>query len=157
MTWEITAVLVWKKILPKKLFSTVTFLKKVIRKMEEVEAGLTLFLDMPNLLYLKAKEKKKTSFSEAKPAGLWHISTQGCKTGSLHGDHCISPFISVTPMQTHTDLPTAPSSQPLHPHNGFDLAFARLMESLVVYLSKRRIFKLSHILGWVWYLAYPCK
>lgn len=27
--------------------------------MEEVEAGLTLFLDMPNLLYLKAKEKKK--------------------------------------------------------------------------------------------------
>lgn len=29
--------------------------------MEEVEAGLTLFLDMPNLLYLTAKEKNNIS------------------------------------------------------------------------------------------------
>lgn len=58
--------------------------------MGKAEAGLTLLLDMPHLLYLTAKKKKKQTYlSEVKPAGLQYISAQGCKTGSLHGDHCI--------------------------------------------------------------------
>lgn len=84
--------------------------------MGKAEAGLTLLLDMPHLLYLTAKKKKTNISLRGKACRASTYFSSRLQNWLTPWGPLYPPSVSVTPMHPHADLPTAPSSQPLRPH-----------------------------------------